>query len=62
MLYISDEELALCISDHKLAPCNSDHALPLFVWGNRKRPDQSHSAAHSKINQVQSAEKLLKAL
>ena len=29
---------------------------------NRKRPDQSHSAAHWKINQVKSAEKLLKAL
>ena len=60
MLYISDDELALCISDHELAPYNSDHELQLCVWGNRKRPDQSYSAAHSKINQVKSAEKLLK--
>ena len=84
MLYISDDELALCISesDHELAPYNSHHdsELLLYVWGYRKRPDQgcyrerpdqSHSvtgrgqinsAAHSKMNQVKSAEKLLKAL
>ena len=63
MRYISDDELALCISDHeRLAPYNSEHELPLSVWGYTKRPDQSCSAAHSKINQVKSAEKLLKAL
>ena len=71
MLYISDDELALYISDHELAPYNSHHELSLCVWGYRKSPDQgryrerpaqSHSGAHSKINQVKSAEKLLKAL
>ena len=75
MLNISDDELALCISDHELAPYNSHHELSLCVWARlwsyrkgpdqgryRERPDQSHSAAHSKINQVKSAEKLLKAL
>ena len=65
-LNIPDDEPALCISDHELAHFYSHHELSLYVWDYRKRPDhgryrerpdQSHSAAHSKINQVKSAEK-----
>ena len=38
MLYIYDDELALCISDHELSPYNSHHELSLCVWGYWKRP------------------------
>jgi len=63
MLYITDDGLAPYNSHHGLSPCVRDNNKkgPDQIR-YRERPDQSHSAAHSKINQVKSAEKLLKAL